>query len=127
MTEQNDWDGQNRRKTPRDDDIFYRIVSAVNIISWLCFIAALVVFHYARPELISGVQEFWGVEGRKNWSHTLSFYLLALLALCTLLGVVSLLLKRMRNRRENDFIGVNLGILLVVAVSSLLWIYSEIN
>lgn len=127
MTEQKGWEGRNRRKTPRNDDIFYRVVNIINILSWIFFVAALVVFHYARPELISGVQAFWGMEGRQNWSQTLSFYLVLLLTLCTLLGAFTLLLKRKRNRRKNDFIGINLGILLVVAVSSLAWIYSEIN
>lgn len=127
MSEENQWQGENRRTTPCSGDKFYRIVNGINLFAWVIFVAAMIVFHYARPELISGVQEFWGVEGRTDWSTTLSFYLILLLALCTGLGVTSAVMRRQRSRRKNDFFGINLLILLVIAVSSLVWILWEIS
>jgi uncharacterized membrane protein YqjE len=85
------------------------------------------VFHYARPELISGVQEYWGVEGRENWSMTLSFYLMFLLSISTFMSLVVLILKRKRSRRRNDYMGINIVILFIIAASSLTWIYIEMN
>ncbi len=127
MTEESQWQGENRRVTPLKGDKFYRLVNVLNLVAWVIFVAAMVVFHYARPELISGVQEFWGVDGRKDWSETLSFYLILLLSLCTGLGVTTAVMKRRRSRRKNDFFGINLLILLIIAISSLVWIFSEVS
>lgn len=127
MTEEKQWQGENRRTTPRSGDKFYLLINILNLVAWGVFIAALIVFHYARPELIFGVQEFWGVEGRQDWSGTLSFYLIVLLTICTGLGLTTAIMKRQRSRRKNDFFGINLLILLVIAVSSLVWIFSEMH
>lgn len=127
MTQDPQWQGENRRIAPRSGDKFYQLVNVLNLLAWVIFVAAMVVFHYARPELISGVQAYWGVDGREDWSTTLSFYLVVLLSVCTLLGFTLVVMKRQRSRRKNDFFGINLTILLVIAVSSLVWIYFEIN
>ncbi|GAA0853318.1 hypothetical protein [Aliiglaciecola litoralis] len=127
MTEQLPWQGENRRKTRRSHDKFYQIVLILNIVAWVVFIAALVVFHYARPELISGVQQFWGMDGRQDWSQSLSFYLLILLSLCTSLSLCVLVLRRLRNRRQNDYFGINVVILLVISITVLIWILSDMQ
>ncbi|GAB5382253.1 MAG: hypothetical protein Alis3KO_37120 [Aliiglaciecola sp.] len=125
MTDQSNWQGENRRKTPRSHDRFYQIVLGLNIFAWVVFVAALIVFHYARPELISGVQEYWGVEGRQDWSRSLSVYLLILLALCTLMSLLVLILRRFRTRRQNDYFGINVVILLAISITVLIWIVSD--
>ena len=125
MQEEKTWQGENRRHTPRNQDKFYRIIMGLNLVAWLVFLIAMIVFHYARPELISGVQEFWGLEGRTDWSSTLTFYLLMLLGLCFTLGVAVVVMKRRRSRRKNDFFGINIGILLTITVTSLIWIMTQ--
>ncbi|WJG08059.1 hypothetical protein [Aliiglaciecola sp. LCG003] len=127
MIEQEHWPGKNRRKTPRSHDKFYQIVLALNIFAWVVFVASLIVFHYARPELISGVQEYWGVDGRTDWSMSLSLYLLLLLGFCTILSASLLVMRRLRNRRENDYFGINVVILLAVSVTVLSWILYDMN
>lgn len=125
MTDQSTWQGENRRKTPRSHDRFYQIVLGLNIFAWVVFVAALIVFHYARPELISGVQEYWGVEGRQDWSRSLSVYLLILLAICNALSLLVLVFRRFRTRRQNDYFGINVVILLAISITVLIWIISD--
>lgn len=127
MSKESNWQGENRRVVPRIGDKFYQTILFLNGFAWIIFVAAMVVFHYARPELISGVQEYWGVEGREDWSMTLSFSLMILLSLSTFLSLLVLVLKRKRSRRRNDYMGINIVILLIIAATSLTWIYIEMN
>lgn len=126
MSEQEPWQGQNRRKIPRTSDKFYQVVQGINLLAWLIFLAALIVFHYARPELVSGLQEYWGVDVRKDWSDTLSFYLILLLCVCIALSTITVFLKRQRSRRKNDFFGINLGFLFVMTVGGLVWVVFQV-
>lgn len=127
MQEQSSYEGQDRRKTPRTEDTFYRVVLAINVVAWLVFLAAMIVFHYARPELVTGVQNYWGVEVRQSWSQSLTFYLLALLVGCVSLSGLTLVMKRRRNRRKNDYMGLNVIFLLLLASTGLAWIYAEMD
>jgi len=116
---------QNRRKLPREKDRFYQTMVSINVLGWFVFIGALLVFHDARPEFVSGVQEFWGIEARSEWSKTLTMYLVGLLCLCLIISVTVLIMKRRRNRREKDHFGINGYVLMVTAVSSLIILYFE--
>jgi heme/copper-type cytochrome/quinol oxidase subunit 2 len=71
------------------------------------------------------VQAFWGIEGRQEWSKTLSMYLVGLLSVCVIISVTVLLMKRRRNRRDKDYFGINGYVLMVTAVSSLIILYFE--
>ena len=115
----------NRRKLPREGDRFFQYMIFINVLGWFVFIGALLVFHDARPEFVSGVQAFWGIEGRQGWSTTLTMYLIGLLTLCVIISVTVLVMKRRRNRRENDHFGINGYVLMVTAVSSLIILYFE--
>lgn len=117
----------NRRKQPRENDGMFKLLVTANVIGWLVFLAALLVFHYARPEFISGVQAFWGVTGRQEWSPALSLYLVSLLVVCVVISLLVLFLKRKRNRRENDYYGINGYVLMFAAISSLVILYFEFN
>ena len=115
----------NRRKYPRERDRFFQCMVFLNVLGWFVFIGALLVFHDARPEFVSGVQAFWGIEGRQGWSKTLTFYLACLLSLCLIISVTVLIMKRQRNRRDKDHFGINGYVLLLTAVSSLIILYFE--
>ncbi|MEP1449233.1 MAG: hypothetical protein ABJK37_24225 [Paraglaciecola sp.] len=117
--------GQNRRKSPREKDKFFQSMVFINVLGWFVFIGALLVFHDARPEFTSGVQAFWGIEGRQGWSKTLTMYLAGLLSLCLIISVTVLIMKRRRNRRDSDHFGINGYVLLLTAVSSLIILYFE--
>ncbi|KXI30866.1 hypothetical protein AX660_04120 [Paraglaciecola hydrolytica] len=99
----------------------------LNVVGWFVFLAALIVFHYARPEFVSGVQAFWGVSGRQNWSYSLSIYLAGLLLVCVLISILVLILKGKRNRREKDYYGINGYVLMFTATCSLAILFFELN
>lgn len=112
-----------RRKKSRQHDVLYKIVVALNILAWGVLIAALVLLHYARPEFITGVQNYWGIEGREVWSQDKLDYLLATLQFCLLITVITVVLRSRRNRRKTDKFGVNVLILLIISLVSLVTIY----
>lgn len=116
---------QNRRKSPRENDQFFKCMIFINFLGWFMFIGALLVFHDARPEFVSGVQAFWDIKGRQEWSKTLFIYLFILLSLCVTTSVMVLLMKRRRNRRIKDHFGINGYVLMVTAASTLIIIYFE--
>ncbi|WP_166424318.1 hypothetical protein [Paraglaciecola sp. 20A4] len=122
-----DWQGKNRRKTRIENDKLFQIMVGFNVFGWVVFVAALIVFHYARPEFITGAQEFWGVTVREQWSSSLSTYLVGLLFACVGLSLAVLILKRKRTRRKSDNFGVSGFILLLVALVSLSILYFEFN
>ncbi|MFT7260981.1 MAG: hypothetical protein ACI9MS_002853, partial [Glaciecola sp.] len=90
-------------------------------------LVALILFHYARPEFISGVQKFWGVEGRLYWSKWHIDGLLATLQVCLSLSLISMILRVRRKRRKTDSFGVNLFILIGITIISLITIYTTID
>jgi heme/copper-type cytochrome/quinol oxidase subunit 2 len=116
---------ENRRKLPRERDFFFQCMMFINVLGWFVFIGALLVFHDARPEFVSGLQAFWGIEGRQEWSNTLTMYLVGLLSICLVIGVIVLVMKRRRSRRDKDHFGINGYVLMLTAVSSLIILYFE--
>lgn len=97
----------------------------INVLGWFVFIGALLVFHDARPEFVSGLQAFWGIEGRQEWSKTLTIYLVGLLSLCVFISLAVLIMKRRRNRRDKDNLGINSYVLMLTSVASLIILYFE--
>ena len=108
-----------RRRKPRDKDGFYQFVLTVNSVCWLVLIGALVVFHFARPEMVTGLQTYWGIEGRTTWSEEHVHALIMLLQLCLGMTLLTMLLRSRRNRRREDNYGVNLFILAGISMLSL--------
>ena len=115
----------NRRKLTRENDRFFQCMIFINVLGWFVFIGALIVFYHARPEFVSGVQAFWGIEGRQEWSETLTVYLFGLLLLCIVISASVLCMKRKRNRREKDYFGINGYVLMFIATLSLIILYFE--
>ena len=108
-----------RRRKSRDKDGFYQFVLTVNSVCWLVLIGALVVFHFARPEMVTGLQTYWGIEGRATWSEEHVDALIMLLQLCLGMTLLTMLLRSRRNRRREDNYGVNLFILAGISMLSL--------
>lgn len=118
-----DWDGVNRRSKPKVQDWLYRVTVAGNAVVWLLFISAMMVFHFARPELESGVSRFWGETVRQEWDADLTIWLYGLLFICALCSVVLIFLRKQRSRRKHESPAVNLMILTAVAFGFLFWIH----
>ena len=116
-----------RRQTPANKEPLFRVMVIFNISAWFSLLAALILFHYARPEFISGVQSFGGVEGRIYWSKEHVSGLLTTLQVCLGLSLTAMVLRFRRNRRKTDNFGVNLFILVVITTISLLTIYTSLS
>jgi len=115
-----------RRLKKRADDPFFRIVVILNLCAWVSLFVALILFHFARPEFISGVQKYWGIEGRVYWSKEHVESLLTVLKICLGLSLVSSIMRIRRNRRSDDNFGVNLFILLSITAISLVTLYTSV-
>ncbi|MBF7073182.1 hypothetical protein ISG33_07210 [Glaciecola sp. MH2013] len=113
-----------RRQVPSQKEPLYRAMVILNICAWISLLVALVLFHYARPEFVSGVQKFWGVEGRIYWSEAHVQGLLTTLQVCLGLSFIAVIMRFRRNRRKTDSFGVNLFILLTIATISLITLYT---
>ena len=115
-----------RRKINRKQDTFYQVVMIINLLAWALLAASLVLLHYARPDFITGVQNYWGVEGRTIWSQSHVGHLLTLLQICLFITIITIVLRSRRNRRKSDRFGVNILILLVISIVSLVTLYMTI-
>jgi len=111
---------KDRRSTPRSKTNFYQIMVTLNILGWIALVIALVLFHFARPDFISGVQTYWGIEGDTTWSQGYLDALLIMLQVCLGLSVISLIMRARLNRRRGDRFGTNLFFLSGAALISLI-------
>ena len=112
--------GRDRRSLPRLQDRVYQICVGLNILAWVSLAAALVMFHFARPEMITGLQAHFGIEVREYWSEHHVEMLNYLLQSCLVMTLVSIALNQRRSRREDDHFGMNLIVLGAIVVVSLL-------
>ncbi|MDN4503288.1 hypothetical protein QX776_12830 [Alteromonadaceae bacterium BrNp21-10] len=101
-------------------DIFYRLMVALNVASWSIFIAAMAVFHLARPEMETGVSRYLNIEIRTDWDHSLLSLLFMLLVSCVGLTLAMLIIRSRRARRKTDSMWMNMFILIATAGASLL-------
>ena len=109
-----------RRSGP---DLLCRAFAWLAIIAWLLFVLALVMAHYARPEMDTGLVRYWGIEVRTDWRPKLTLYLQYMLWATVALSGVSLLLNYLRSRRRNDHLHLNIILLLLSCAGFLLYLY----
>lgn len=117
---------QDRRVITREKDTLYQVAIGLNVIAWMLLVAALILFHYARPEFITGVQNYWGIEGRANWSEDHLGDLLTLLQICLVTTIITLILGSRRSRRKTDRFAINVMILLIISILSLVTLYMTV-
>lgn len=122
-----EWDGIDRRHKPKHRDTFYRFILLGNGLTWCIFVCALLVFHYARPEQITGIQRYWGIAGREEWHANLTIWLLSLLAFCTLSSFSLILMHARRNRRKHESYISNMTFLSITSFSFTVWILQMIG
>ena len=109
-----------RRSGP---DLLCRAFAWLAIIAWLLFVLALVMAHYARPEMDTGLVRYWGIEVRTDWRPKLTLYLQYMLWATAALSGISLVLNYLRSRRRNDHLHLNIILLLLSCVGFLLYLY----
>ncbi|BFT30851.1 hypothetical protein D210916BOD24_20270 [Alteromonas sp. D210916BOD_24] len=116
-----------RRSTPRSQTTFYKVMLVLNVAAWVGLVVALILFHYARPDFISGVQAYWGIKGDTSWSEDYVSAMTFMLLACLVLSLVSMLMRARRNRRQKDKFGVNLFVLLAIVAISLVTVATTLG
>ena len=104
-------------------DLVCRGFSWLAIFGWVLFIIGLVIAHYARPEMDTGLVRYWDIEISTDWRPGLTAYLRIMLWLVIISSGVSLTLNRMRLRRQGDHLHFNVVILLLSSLGLLLYLY----
>ncbi|MAZ66877.1 MAG: hypothetical protein CMF25_07180 [Kangiellaceae bacterium] len=107
---------KDRRKGP---DFLTKAIKFASILSWLLFIAALVAFHYARPELETLFTRANEINVRDAW---LAEYLRLMqwsLVISGGLSIAAILIQRQRTRRKSDTYSYNVVISMLLAIAGL--------
>ncbi|NVK24481.1 MAG: hypothetical protein HWE10_06110 [Gammaproteobacteria bacterium] len=109
------WDGVERRKGADWVDIS---INVFNIAAWVVFVVALVIFHYARPELEYMYYQFVAeqVHVRTHWQYELKSWLLVALYICTAISVLTLIINKFRLKRKSDRQRYGMYMLVIVCV-----------
>lgn len=111
---------EDRRSVQRSETVFFKIMLTLNVLGWSSLVVVLVLFHFARPDFISGVQEYWGIQGRDVWVPEYVSAMRVILQICLSVSLVSIVMRARRSRRQGDNLGVNLIILIIIATISLI-------
>lgn len=114
------WDGVDRRHKPIEKERLFIVTVIGNIVLWVLFTGALILLHYARPEFITGLQEYWNIPGREHWLSEPQNLLKLLLISCIGLSLILIGLNSRRNRRKKDNIAFNVVFLLIVSIIAFL-------
>lgn len=109
-----------RRQGP---DWICRAFGWLAISGWLLFLLAMIIAHYARPEMNTGLVRYWGIEIRSEWHPMLTVYLQYFLLASAISSGLSLLLNRLRLRRRTDHLHFNIVLLLLSCLSLLLYLF----
>lgn len=109
------WDGIERRKGADWIDIS---INVLNILAWVVFLIALVIYHYAKPEIKYFVYEMVNepVEVRTHWIEELKNWLFITLYTCTFISALTLIVNRFRLKRRDDRQRYGMIMLVVVCV-----------
>lgn len=94
---------ERRSKSP----IRTNVLHALSVIAWFFFLLALIMFHYARPELEYGIVRYFGLPYREHWLMTPRNLLILFLMLTGIMSSISIIMRQRYSRRADDSIGVN--------------------
>ncbi|GGA69337.1 hypothetical protein GCM10011369_08740 [Neiella marina] len=108
------WDGVDRRKGP---DWRVRTLRGLAILAWLLFIISLLLFHFARPEMDSGIARYYELEIRQFWDPSYTGPLMYFVWSSCVISLLSLIANRQLSRRAGDTRRYNLILLTVITVS----------
>ncbi|GEA10286.1 hypothetical protein [Alteromonas sp. KUL49] len=108
-----------RRRAPKTRDAFYKVAISLNFMGWAGLVLTLILFHFARPDFVSGVQNYYGIAG-SGWSPEYVLAMTRTLQVCIGLSVLGMYMRSRRSRRKSDRFGANLFVLCGIAVMSLM-------
>lgn len=108
-----------RRKST---DFFRLVFIWMNITACLGLIAAILIFHRARPEFETVFDRFYHLQLRLYWDQDYVRFLVDVLGAGALINAAALFLARYRGRRSTDHRRL---VLLLTALYALLFILSK--
>jgi len=116
------WENNNSEKTILNrrtgPDLLQKSMFILGIICWVLFIVALMLFHYARPEIEYGYLNYLNLDVRDYWHDDYKTWFTYVLWACSFLSLVTIFLNHVRSRRKNDHRWYNLILLLLVSVAA---------
>lgn len=102
----------NRRSGP---DWLQKSMLFLGIFCWLLFLLALLLFHYARPEVDFGYLRYLHLDVRSHWREELKELLVYVLSACSALSLATIVLNHFRSRRKTDQRWYNIIVLLLIS------------
>lgn len=108
-----------RKNKPRKRDQLQRVLSGLTILCWIVFLIALIVFHYARPQIDYGFLKYKDVVVREHWDAEYLPWYLMLLWGCMAITLFDLGVRILRRHRHRHHHYYNLVILLLMVTASL--------
>lgn len=99
--------------------LWSRVLGWLCIFGWCLFVAALIVFHYARPEQSTLLTEIFSVNIRDYWRLTLADVFVLLLLFGVAISTVVLAINFVLFRQNRQHIWLNNIVLLLTCVGSL--------
>ncbi|MGI2259671.1 hypothetical protein [Shewanella sp. GXUN23E] len=101
-------------------DPLSRFIRITNLLCWAIFFAALMLYHYGRPQIDYGVLRYLHIDVREDWLSGTKPLLYVILMVCTMMSLATFSLLRQRSRRANDNRGYNLLGLVLFSIALLL-------
>ena len=106
----------NRRIGP---DWIQKAMLWLAISCWVLFLAALILFHYAKPEDAYGYLRYLDIEVRDYWLPDMKTLLELILWTCNGLTLLTIIVNHFRSRRVQDRRWYNLILLLLVSAGAI--------
>lgn len=118
---------ERRSDRRRKRDVWYKVTKILTLISWVFFILALFVSHYAAPENDYGILRYYDIEIRETWIKPLADYLYIILWTSGISSYIILVIDRFRARRKTDNKHFNTFLLLLVVISWVSYLIFEMT
>ena len=96
-----------------------RVLGWLSIVGWIVFVAALIVFHYARPEHSTILTEIFGVPIRDYWHITLGDLFVVLLLFGLLISLVTFSINLFLYSQNRQHLWLNTMILILTFLGGL--------
>ncbi|CAG8998300.1 MAG: hypothetical protein CENE_00242 [Candidatus Celerinatantimonas neptuna] len=112
-------DAFGQKKHIRKRDRLQRWLSGLTILCWIVFLVALIVFHYARPQIDYGFLKYKDVVVREHWDAKYLPWYLTLLWGCMVITLIDLIARLVRRYRHKHHHYYNLIVLLLIVIACL--------
>ncbi|MAD54501.1 hypothetical protein [Idiomarina sp. UBA3162] len=97
-----------------------RVMGTLSILGWLIFIAALIIYDFAKPETGTMFSEWTGIDLRTTWVSSLAGLYLFLMALGLVVSLIACILNIWLHQKRRAHIWINTLILGLASISGLL-------